>query len=68
MTEEIADLLNRLALIEEEIAILWEYHPDNPDRINVEDRFNQLQRDAAGIEDYLQVNNVEVEEEDELPF
>ena len=68
MTEEIADLLNRLADIENEITMLWDYHQDNPDRINVEDRFNQLQRDASGIEDYLQVNGFEVEEEDELPF
>jgi len=48
--------------------MLWDYHQDNPDRINVEDRFNQLQRDAAGIEDYLQVNGFEVEEENELLF
>jgi hypothetical protein len=68
MTEEIAELVNRLADIENEIAMLWDYHQDNPDRINVEDRFNQLQRDASGIEDYLQVNGFEVEEEDELPF
>ncbi len=63
MNEEIADLLNRLVDIEKEIAILWDYHQDNPDRINVEDRFNQLQRDASGIEDYLQVKGFEVEEE-----
>lgn len=68
MTEEIAELVNRLADIENEIAMLWDYHQDNPNRINVEDRFNQLQRDAAGIEDYLQVNSIEIEEEDELPF
>jgi len=63
MNEEFAELLNRLADIEKEIAILWDYHQDNPDRINVEDRFNQLQRDASGIEDYLQVKGFEVEEE-----
>ena len=63
MNEEFAELLNRLVDIENEIAILWDYHQDNPDRINVEDRFNQLQRDASGIEDYLQVNGFEVEEE-----
>ena len=68
MKEEFAELLNRLVDIEKEITILWDYHQDNPDRINVEDRFNQLQRDASGIEDYLQVNGFEVEEEDELPF
>jgi len=63
MNEEFAKLLNRLVDIEKEIAILWDYHQDNPDRINVEDRFNQLQRDASGIEDYLQVKGFEVEEE-----
>ena len=63
MKEEFAELLNRLVDIEKEIAILWDYHQDNPDRINVEDRFNQLQRDASGIEDYLQVKGFEVEEE-----
>jgi hypothetical protein len=63
MNEEFAELLNRLVDIEKEIAILWDYHQDNPDRINVEDRFNQLQRDASGIEDYLQVKGFEVEEE-----
>ena len=67
MTEEIAELLNRLADIESEIATLWDYHQDNPDRINVEDRFNQLQRDASGIEDYLQVKGIDLEEE-KLPF
>ena len=67
MNEEFAKLLNRLVDIEKEIAILWDYHQDNPDRINVEDRFNQLQRDASGIEDYLQVKGFEVDEE-KLPF
>ena len=67
MTEEIAELVNRLAIIEEEIAILWDYHQDNPDRINVEDRFTELQREALSIGSYLDQNNIEIEE-DELPF
>ena len=67
MTEETAELVNRLISIENEIAILWDYHPDNPDRINVEDRFIELQREALSIGSYLDQNNIEVEE-DELPF
>ena len=54
MTEEKSDLMNRLFEIEERIAELWEVHPDNPDAIDVVNEFNKLQRDALGIEDYLQ--------------
>jgi hypothetical protein len=54
MTEEKVDLMNRLFEIEERIAELWEVHPDNPDAIDVVDEFSKLQRDALGIEDYLQ--------------
>ena len=54
MTQEKSDLMNRLFEIEERIAELWEVHPDNPDAIDVVDEFSKLQRDALGIEDYLQ--------------
>ena len=54
MTQEKSDLTNRLFEIEERIGELWEFHPDNPDAIDVVEEFNKLQRDAAGIEDYLQ--------------
>jgi hypothetical protein len=54
MTQEKADLINRLMEIEDRIEELWEFHPDNPDAIDVVDEFNKLQRDASGIEDYLQ--------------
>ncbi len=54
MTQEKADLINRLVEIEDRIEELWEFHPDNPDAIDVVDEFNKLQRDASGIEDYLQ--------------
>ena len=54
MTQEKVDLINRLMEIEERIEDLWEFHPDNPDAIDVVDEFNKLQRDASGIEDYLQ--------------
>ena len=54
MTQEKVDLINRLMEIEDRIEELWEFHPDNPDAIDVVDEFNKLQRDASGIEDYLQ--------------
>ena len=54
MTQEKVDLINRLMEIEERIEELWEFHPDNPNAIDVVDEFNKLQRDASGIEDYLQ--------------
>jgi len=54
MTQEKVDLMNRLFEIEERIGELWEVHPDNPDAIDVVEEFNKLQRDASGIEDYLQ--------------
>ena len=54
MTQEKSDLMNQLFEIEERIAELWEFHPDNPDVIDVVDEFNKLQRNASGIEDYLQ--------------
>ena len=54
MTQEKADLINRLMEIEEQLQDLWEYHPDNPNGVDVVDQFNKLQRDASGIEDYLQ--------------
>ena len=54
MTQEKSDLINRLMEIEERIEELWEFHPDNPDAVDIVDEFNKLQRDASGIEDYLQ--------------
>ena len=54
MTQEKEDLMNRLFEIEERIAELWEFHPDNPDAVDVIEEFTKLQRDAAGIESYLE--------------
>jgi len=46
MTNEKAELINTLIEIEERIDELWEYHPENPNRIDVESEFNDLQRTA----------------------
>lgn len=44
MTKEKAELINTLIELEERIDELWEYHPENPNRIDVESEFNNLQR------------------------
>jgi len=54
MTQDKADLLNQLIKIENEIQELWEYHPENPDAIDVITRFNDLQKDASTLQNYLQ--------------
>jgi len=54
MTQEKSNLMNQLFEIEERIAELWEFHPDNPDAVDVMEEFTKLQRDAAGIESYLE--------------
>jgi hypothetical protein len=68
MTTDQADMLNKLMDVENEIAILWEYHPDNPNQINVEDRFEELQKLVVTIETYLEEKGIDIEEENELPF
>jgi hypothetical protein len=67
MTQEQADLLNKLFEIEERIGDLWEFHPDNPNRVDVETEFIELQREASSITSYLKEGNVDIEEE-RLPF
>jgi hypothetical protein len=44
MTKEKAEFINTLIELEERIDELWEYHPENPNRIDVESEFNNLQR------------------------
>jgi hypothetical protein len=67
MTSEQADMLNQLMEVENEISTLWEYHPDNPNQTNVEDRFEELQKLVIVIETYLEENGIDPNE-DELPF
>ncbi len=46
--------------IEEQIKTLWNFHPENPDRKDLEDEFNRLQREAASIEAYIQDGGIEM--------
>jgi len=54
MTSEKAEVLNELVRVENELEILWDFHPDNSEQIDVVTRFNELQRLASNLEDYLQ--------------
>jgi len=53
MTNEKAELINALIEIEERIDELWEYHPENPNRINVEGEFDSLQRTAILLQNQI---------------
>jgi len=44
MDQRKADLINALIEVEDRIDELWEYHPENPNRIDVEDEFQELQK------------------------
>ena len=63
MTAEAAEMINRLIEIEDELQLLWDFHPDNPDAIDVVSRFIELQRDATSIESYLQEKGVDLDED-----
>jgi hypothetical protein len=50
MAQEIAALINALIEIEDRIDELWDYHPENPNRVDVEGEFDRLQKDALIIQ------------------
>jgi len=62
-TEQYSEMLNRLFEIEEQIAELWTYHPENPNAVDVVIEFNELQREASSIESYLQEKGVDLDED-----
>tara|TARA_R110000744_G_scaffold320805_1_gene426932 strand:- start:1090 stop:1287 length:198 start_codon:yes stop_codon:yes gene_type:complete len=62
MTDEHAEMLNRLFEIEDQIQELWTYHPENPDAVDIVIEFNELQREASTIESYLQEKGIELDE------
>ena len=54
MKKETSDQSILLLDIEEQIENLWNFHPENPDRVDVIEEFDKLQREAASIEAYIQ--------------
>ena len=57
MKKETSEQSHLLLDIEEQIENLWNFHPENPDRIDVVEEFDKLQRAAASIEAYIQGND-----------
>ena len=49
MDQRKAELINTLIEVEERIDELWEYHPENPDAIDVVDMFNEMQSRAISL-------------------
>ena len=63
MKNEKAELINALIEIEERIDELWDFHPENPNRIDVEDEFSELQKTALLLQ--TQIDELGGIEEDE---
>ena len=57
MKKETSEQSHLLLDIEEQIENLWKFHPENPDRVDVVEEFDKLQREAASIEAYIQGND-----------
>ena len=53
MDQRKAELINTLLEVEERIDELWEYHPENPNRIDVEDEYLELHKVALLIQNEL---------------
>ena len=53
MTREKADLVNTLISIEDRIDDLWDYHPENPQGVDVVSEFERLQKLAILIESQI---------------
>ena len=53
MDQRKAELVNALLEVEERIDELWEYHPENPNRIDVEDEYLELHKVALLIQNEL---------------
>ena len=49
MNSEKSQLINDLIEVEDRIDELWEYHPENPNAIDVVDMFNELQSRAISL-------------------
>ena len=54
MTTEKAALVNALIEVEDRIDELWEYHPENPNGIDVVDEFEKLQKLALVLQTQLE--------------
>lgn len=64
MTQEKAALINTLIEVEDQIDELWEYHPENPNGVNVEDEFERLQKLALVLQTQIEELGDDDEDDD----
>ena len=62
MTTEKAALVNTLIEVEDRIDELWEYHPENPNGVDVVDEFEKLQKLALVLQAQLDELGGDVED------
>jgi len=51
--EQRGNLINDLLMYTKFKEALWEYHPENPDRVQVLTRYNQLEEKIKSIEEQI---------------
>lgn len=64
MTTEKAALVNTLIEVEDRIDELWEYHPENPDKTDVVEEFEKLQKLALVLT--TQIDELGGDDEDRI--
>jgi len=64
MTTEKAILVNTLIEVEDRIDELWEYHPENPDKTDVVEEFEKLQKLALVLT--TQIDELGGDDEDRI--
>jgi len=64
MTQEKAALINTLIEVEDQIDELWEYHPENPNGVKVEDEFERLQKLALVLQTQIEELGDDDEDDD----
>lgn len=64
MTQEKAALINTLIEVEDRIDELWDYHPENPNGVNVEDEFERLQKLALVLQTQIEELGDDDEDDD----
>ena len=42
-------LINRLISIQTQMETLWEYHPDNPNRVSPEEQWEKLSKERSKV-------------------
>ena len=57
MTQEIdpkTEMINEIIFLTKISEELWQYHPNNPDRINVEDEYQKINTKITNLQTQIQ--------------